>query len=56
MAISPRLLLQHRTVAAVVAEMAKGDGAVTAPAPTIKPVARDKYRLVREVQPAGQKN
>ncbi len=56
LAISPRLLLQHRTVAAVVAEMAKGDGAVTAPAPTIKPVARDKYRLVREVQPAGQKN
>ena len=55
MAVSPRLLLQQRTVAAVLAEMARTSGAIGAPVSAIKPVARGKYRLVREVQPAGPK-
>ncbi|HTU35030.1 MAG TPA: amino acid adenylation domain-containing protein [Candidatus Acidoferrum sp.] len=52
--ISPKLLLQKRTVEAVVAELSKEDITVP-PVSTIKRVARDKYRLVREVEAAGSK-
>ena len=48
-AVTPRLLLQQRTIASVLAEMSKSPSEVRPQAPAITPVARDKYRVTREV-------
>jgi amino acid adenylation domain-containing protein len=48
--ISPRLLLQQRTIAGVVAEMGDSQASVPPPSSAIKPVARKKYRVTRETQ------
>jgi amino acid adenylation domain-containing protein len=48
--ISPRLLLQQRTIAGVVAEMGDSRASVPSPSPAIKPVARQKYKVTRETQ------
>jgi amino acid adenylation domain-containing protein len=48
-AITARLLLQQRTIAGVLAEMSKSPADVQPQAPAITPVARDKYRVTREV-------
>jgi amino acid adenylation domain-containing protein len=48
-AVTPRLLLQQRTIAGVLAEMSKSPAEVRPQAPAITPVARDKYRVTREV-------
>jgi aryl carrier-like protein len=50
LAISPRLLLQQRTIAGVVAEMGNSQTSVPSPSPAIKPVARQKYKVTRETQ------
>jgi amino acid adenylation domain-containing protein len=47
--VTPRLLLQQRTIAAALAEMNKSPIEVRPQAPAITPVARDKYRVRREV-------
>lgn len=47
--VTPRLLLQQRTIAGVLAEMEKEQAPVQAPAAPITPVSRQKYRLSREV-------
>jgi amino acid adenylation domain-containing protein len=49
--ISPRLLLQQRTIAGVVAEMGNSQASVPPQSPAITRVARQKYRLTRETQP-----
>ncbi len=46
--VTPKLLLQHRTIAAVVAERAAGNGngnGAKPAAPAIAPVARERYRV-----------
>ena len=48
-AITARLLLQQRTIAGVLAAMSKSPADVQPQAPAITPVARDKYRVTREV-------
>ena len=48
-AVTPRLLLQQRTIASVLAEMSKSPAEVRPQAPAITPVSRDKYRVTREV-------
>jgi amino acid adenylation domain-containing protein len=48
--ISPRLLLQQRTIAGVVAEMGDSQASIASPSPSIKPVARQKYKVTRETQ------
>jgi amino acid adenylation domain-containing protein len=48
-AVTPRLLLQQRTIAGVLAEMSKSPAEAQPQAPAITPVARDKYRVTREV-------
>ena len=48
--VSPRLLLQQRTIAGVVAEMGKSEASTPPPAPAIRPVARQKYRVARETE------
>jgi aryl carrier-like protein len=45
--VTPRQILQHRTIAAIFAELAKG-GQVKSQAPTIKPVPREKFRLTSQ--------
>lgn len=47
--ITPRLLLQQRTIASALAEMGKSPSEVRPALPAITPVARDKYRVTREV-------
>lgn len=47
--VTPRLLLQQRTVAGVVAQICDVPAAVHAPAPAIIPVARKKYLVSREL-------
>lgn len=55
--VTPRLLLQHRTIAAIVAEMGAshghgnghGNGAKPA-APAIAPVSRERFRVKHQVQ------
>ena len=49
LAVTPRLLLQQRTIASVLAEMSKSPSEVRPQAPAITPVARHKYRVTREV-------
>ena len=46
--VTPRLFLQHRTIAAVLAGMEDGQALVRPPTPEIIPVARKKYRIVHE--------
>jgi len=48
LAVTPRLLLQQRTVAGVLAAMGDMPTSIRPPAPKITPVAREKYRLTRE--------
>jgi len=48
--ITPRLLLQQRTIAGVVAEMGNSQASVPPPSPAIQRVARQKYRLTHETQ------
>jgi aryl carrier-like protein len=45
--VKPRQILQHRTIAAVFADLAKGNGACSG-APALAPVSRSKYRLSRQ--------
>jgi hypothetical protein len=49
LAVSPRLLLQQRTIQGVLAEMDRTQAPVQQPAPAITPVARQRYRVTREV-------
>jgi amino acid adenylation domain-containing protein len=53
--IGPKLLLEQRTVAGVIAELENPGAPVPAASAAIKPVARDKYRLIREVRTAQTK-
>jgi amino acid adenylation domain-containing protein len=48
MTITPRLLLQQRTIAGVVAEMNAAPATHQPQAPTIVPLSRQKYRVPRE--------
>jgi len=48
-AVTPRLLLQQRTIAGVLAEMSRSPTEVRPQAPAITPVARDRYRVTREI-------
>jgi aryl carrier-like protein len=53
--IGPKLLLEQRTIAGVIAGLANSDTPTAAASTAIKPVARDKYRLIREVRVAQTK-
>ncbi|HXW57678.1 MAG TPA: amino acid adenylation domain-containing protein [Candidatus Cybelea sp.] len=53
--IGPKLLLEQRTVAGVIAELENSGAPAPAASAAIKPVARDKYRLIREVRTAQTK-
>jgi aryl carrier-like protein len=46
-AVKPRQVLQHRTIAAVFADLAKSCGAASQ-APALAPVSRAKYRFTRQ--------
>jgi aryl carrier-like protein len=45
MKIPPALILKHRTIAAVLAQLASGDSSSTTAAPGIVAVSRDRYRI-----------
>ncbi|HXN23479.1 MAG TPA: amino acid adenylation domain-containing protein [Candidatus Dormibacteraeota bacterium] len=45
--VKPRQILQHRTIAAVFADLAKSNS-VSSGAPALAPVSRSKYRLTRQ--------
>jgi aryl carrier-like protein len=45
LAVTPRMVLQFRTIQDVLAELSKSDGAATPKPAAIAPVAREKYRV-----------
>jgi len=47
--VKPRQILQYRTIAAVLAELVKSKNG-TSQAPTLAPVPRTKYRLIRQTE------
>jgi amino acid adenylation domain-containing protein len=53
--IGPKLLLEQRTIAGVIEGLANSGTPTPAASTAIKPVARDKYRLIREVRVAQTK-
>ena len=46
--VTPRQILQHRTIAAIFAELAKDAQNLKQQAQAIKPVAREKYRVTQQ--------